>query len=254
MLFVVDVGNTHTVMGIYNGRDLVEHWRVQTADGRTADEHGTLFGELFRASDADRSRLEIGAMSCVVPPMEPSLVEAADRYLGIELQIVGRDLEPPMDIRVDNPTEVGADRLVNASAAWARNPEAQVVVDFGTATTFDAISEDGEYVGGAIAPGVTASSEALFERASKLPRVEYARPESVIGSTTVESIQSGLAYGYIGLVREIVGRMSDELDASRVVATGGLAEVLMRETDLVDDIDEWLTLRGLRLAHEANTS
>lgn len=250
MLFVIDVGNTHTVLGIFEGGSLVADWRIQTHDGRTADEHGSLFRDLFEARGIDPDCLEDALMSSVVPPMERALAEAARDYFGLELSVVGRDIEAPMPLRVVHPSEVGADRLVNAYAAWNQVPEAQIVVDFGTATTFDAISAEGEYVGGAIAPGVTISSEALFETASKLPRVELARPESVIGKTTVDSIQSGLVYGYIGQVREIVTRMCDELgEVERVVATGGLAELLAPEMDLVDAIDPRLTLRGLRDLH-----
>jgi type III pantothenate kinase len=250
MLFVIDVGNTHTVVGIFEGGSLVADWRIQTHDGRTADEHGSMFQDLLEAGAVDPDRLEDALMSSVVPPMERTLADAVREYLGLELSVVGRDVEAPMPVRVAHPSEVGADRLVNAYAAWNQLPEAQIVVDFGTATTFDAISAGGEYAGGAIAPGVTISSEALFETASKLPRVELARPESVIGKTTVDSIQSGLVYGYIGQVREIVTRVSDELgEVERVVATGGLAEILAPEMDLVDSIDARLTLHGLRDLH-----
>ncbi|MFB6350531.1 MAG: type III pantothenate kinase [Bradymonadaceae bacterium] len=254
MLFVIDVGNTNTVLGIYENGQLVADWRIQTHDGRTADEHGTLLRQLFDFAGIDPDELRAAVMSSVVPPMEPSLEETARRYLGLELAIVGRDLSPSMPVRIPNPEEVGADRLINALAAWNLRNVPQVVVDFGTATTFDAISMDGEYVGGAIAPGVTISSEALFETASKLPRVELTRPESVIGRTTVESMQSGLTYGYIGLVREIVGRMRAQLEGEpRVVATGGRADLLADEPEIVDIVDKQLTLKGLRDVYEAES-
>ncbi len=247
MLFVIDVGNTSTVLGVYDGAELIENWRVQTHDGRTADEHGILLRQLFEVTSLDPSAIEAAVMSCVVPPMEPTLLETAREYFDRDLLIVGRDLQPSMPIQVDTPSEVGADRLVNAVGAWRDEPVAQIVVDFGTATTFDVISADGAYTGGAIAPGITASSEALFERASKLPRVEFAPPDSVIGKTTIESIQSGLTYGYIGLVREIIERMTREIGGiERVIATGGLAERVAGSMDIVDMIDDDLTLSGLR--------
>ena len=247
MLFVIDVGNTNTVLGVFDGEELVEDWRIQTHDSRTADEHGSLLRQLFDFAGISPDELDAAVMSCVVPPMERSLVEMASEYLGLELQIVGRDLTPAIPVEVANPEEVGADRLVNALAAWIQSHSAQIIVDFGTATTFDAISADGAYVGGAIAPGITVSSEALFQMASMLPRVELAKPESVIGQTTVDSMKSGLTFGYIGLVREIVGRMRRELgEQTRVVATGGLAGLLAEEPDIVDVIDKELTLVGLR--------
>ena len=251
MLFVIDVGNTHTVLGVFNGPQLVEHWRIQTHDGRTADEHGSLIRQLFDFAEIAPSDIDGAIMSCVVPPMESALAQMADQYFDLQLLVVGRDVAPPMEVHLPNPDEVGADRLVNSFAAWGQEPTAQVVVDFGTATTFDAISGEGHYVGGAIAPGIIVSSEALFETASKLPRVELARPDSVIGTTTVDSMQSGLTYGYIGLVREIVGRMQRELGReSRVVATGGLAGLLADESDIVDRIDKQLTIKGLRQLYE----
>jgi len=247
MLVVIDVGNTQTAAGLYDGEELVADWRVQTRDGRTADEHGTLIRELFESAGVDANDLDAALMSCVVPPMERALSEAVRRYFELELRIVGRDVGAPMPVRVAHPGEVGADRLVNAFAAWNQLREAQIVVDFGTATTFDALSAEGEYLGGAIAPGVMISSEALFDSASKLPRVDLGRPQSVIGRTTVQSVQSGLTYGYIGQVREIVSRMREELGGvARVIATGGLAGRLGSDTGLFDEIDPELTLRGLR--------
>lgn len=255
MLFVIDVGNTSTVLGVYDGGTLVEDWRIQTHDGRTADEHGILLRQLFETAELDPDAVEAAIMSCVVPPMEPSLVEMIRGYFDLELHVVGSDSQPPMPVRVETPGEVGADRLVNAVGAWRDEPVAQIVVDFGTATTFDVISGEGAYTGGAIAPGVTISSEALFEAASKLPRVEFAPPSSVIGTTTVESIQSGLTYGYIGLVREIVERMQRESGGvERVVATGGLADRVAGSMEVVDTIDEQLTLSGLRWIYRQTES
>src|SRR5690554_3431787 len=205
MLFVIDVGNSNTVLGVYDGDELVKHWRVQTRHRSTSDEHGILVRELFYFAGVDPEQVSAAIISCVVPPMERSLVAMVKAYFGLEPLVVGESVTPSMPVLYENPSEVGADRLVNAVAAWDRHRTSLVVVDFGTATTFDAITAKGEYLGGAISPGVTISSEALFQYASKLPRVEFARPPSVIGRTTVHSIQSGLLYGYTGLVREIVG-------------------------------------------------
>lgn len=251
MLFVIDVGNTETFLGIFEDESLVADWRIETHDGRTADEHGSLLRDLLDFQEIDTGAIESALMSCVVPPMERTMTAAFRKYFDLPLRVVGRDLDAPMPVRVENPDEVGADRLVNAFAAWNELSRAQIVVDFGTATTFDAISAEGEYLGGAIAPGVMISSEALFKMASKLPRVDLDRPTSVIGKTTVDSMQSGLTYGFIGQVREIVSRMHRELpEAQRVVATGGLAKILADEIEAVDAIEPDLTLRGLRDLHE----
>jgi type III pantothenate kinase len=251
MLFVIDVGNTNTVLGVYKGTTLLKHWRIQTHHGRTSDEHGILLRELFHFAGLDPDAIDAAIISCVVPPMERALIGMVEDYFELAPMVVGQTVHPSMSVLYDNPREVGADRLVNAVAAWQRYQTSLVVVDFGTATTFDAITADGAYKGGAIAPGVTISSEALFHHASKLPRVEIAKPPSVIGQTTVHSIQSGLLYGYTGLVREIVTRMKSELDGeTRVVATGGLARFIAGETDIIDEVDDFLTLEGLRLISE----
>mgnify|MGYP006281619207 CR=1 FL=1 len=247
MLFVIDVGNTNTVIGVFDDGELAEDWRIQTHDGRTADEHGSLIRQLLEFAEISPGDLDAAIMSCVVPPMEAALEEMVRRYLGLELVVVGRDLTPSLPVDVPNPSEVGADRLVNALAAWNQVEKEQIIVDFGTATTFDAVSDSGGYVGGAIAPGVVISREALFQTASMLPRVDLAKPASVIGQTTIDSMQSGITFGYIGLVREIVTRMADQLGGDpRVVATGGLADLLSDEPDIVDVIDKELTLKGLR--------
>ncbi|RAL21736.1 type III pantothenate kinase [Lujinxingia litoralis] len=248
MLLVIDVGNTNTVLGVYKGDELVRHWRLQTHHGRTSDEHGIFLRQLFELSGLGVGEVKAAIISCVVPPMERMLVKMVRDYFACVPTVVGDDIEANMPIEYDNPQEVGADRVVNAVAAYHRLQKALIVVDFGTATTFDAISAEGAYLGGAICPGITISSEALFHAASKLPRVELAKPPSVIGRTTVHSIQAGMLYGYIGLVREIVTRMKTELGGdAHVVGTGGLAGFFASETDIIDDVDEFLTLKGLRL-------
>lgn len=251
MLLVIDVGNTNTVLGVFDGEELMRHWRLQTHHGRTSDEHGIFLRQLFELSGLKVEAVDGAIISCVVPPMERLLVKMIGDYFACEPVVVGDDIHADMPVLYENPAEVGADRIVNAVAAWERHRQAFVVVDFGTATTFDAISHRGEYLGGAICPGISVSSEALFRAASKLPRVELARPPSVIGRRTVHSIQAGLLYGYIGQVRELVTRMKAELEGPvRVIATGGLAPFFAEETDILDEVDEFLTLRGLRLIYE----
>lgn len=250
MLLVIDVGNTNTVLGVYDGDEMVRHWRLQTHQGRTSDEHGIFLRQLFELSGLEAGEVEAAIISCVVPPMERHLVGMVGDYFACAPLVVGEDVEVDMPVLYDNPSEVGADRLVNAVAARRKFDSALIVVDFGTATTFDAISRDGEYLGGTICPGITISSESLFRTASKLPRVELAKPPEVIGRTTVDSIQAGLLYGYIGQIREVVTRMSDELEGEvAVVATGGLAGFFAGETDIIDTVDELLTLEGLRLVY-----
>ncbi len=251
MLLVIDVGNTNTVLGVYDGEELVRHWRLQTHHGRTSDEHGIFLRQLFELSGLDATAVRRAIISCVVPPMEGLLVTMIGDYFACQPLVVGQDIDAGIPVLYDKPSQVGADRLVNAVAAWERCQSALVVVDFGTATTFDAISHRREYLGGAICPGITVSSEALFRAASMLPRVELAKPPSVIGQTTVHSIQAGLLYGYIGQIREVVRQMKKELEGPvEVLATGGLARFFADETDIIDTVDELLTLEGLRLIFE----
>ena len=248
MLLVIDVGNTNTVLGVFEGDELMRHWRLQTHHGRTSDEHGIFLRQLFELSGLDAGEVTNAIISCVVPPMEGLLTKMIRDYFACVPLIVGQDISVDIPVLYDKPSEVGADRLVNAIAAWQQFHSALIVVDFGTATTFDAISDQGEYLGGAICPGISISSEALFRAASKLPRVEFSKPPNVIGRTTVHSIQAGLLYGYVGQIREVVTRMKEELVGPvHVVATGGLASFFADETDIIDTVDQLLTLEGLRL-------
>jgi len=253
MLLAIDIGNTHIVIGVYRGRDLVARWRAATDRDRTADECAVLLRNFFAGDGLALTEVEGAIISSVVPPMTPTFCELVSDYLGITPLVVGPDIETGVEIRYDNPHEVGADRVVNALAASRLYGTPAIVVDFGTATTFDAVSAAGEYLGGAIAPGIGISVEALFRYTAKLPRIELAMPRRVVGKTTVESMQSGVLFGYVGLVEGLVARIREELGGQAcVIATGGLAHVIAKEAPCLEVVDENLTLEGLRLMYEMN--
>jgi type III pantothenate kinase len=253
VLLAIDVGNTNTVLGAFAGADLRHQWRVETSQSRTHDEWGILVRQLFASVGLEPGRVKAIAISSVVPPLAFGLEQMAQRYFGVKPLFVGPGVRTGLPILYDNPREVGADRVVNAVAAFHRWKRGLIVVDFGTATTFDAVSPRGEYLGGAIAPGVSISMEALFRNASKLPRVEFARPDHVVGKNTVASMQSGLVFGYVGLCDGICERMQAELPfPAHVVATGGLAPLVAGLSKAIAEVDEHLTLDGLRLIYEMN--
>lgn len=253
MLLVMDVGNTDTVLGVYDGDELVHDWRIRTNATHTVDEYGIIIYNLYNASRISSRAVKDIIISCVVPPMLNILVPLCQKYFNIKPMIVGPGIKTGMPIYYDNPKEVGADRIVNAVACFSKYKRDLIVVDFGTATTFDYISRLGEYLGGCIAPGIMISTEALFERTAKLPRVELTTPKSIIAKDTVSSMQAGIMYGYAGLVDGIVGRMKKEADSNPlVVATGGLATIIASQTTTIDVVEKMLTLEGLRIIYNIN--
>jgi type III pantothenate kinase len=259
MLLTLDVGNTNTVLGLYRqGSDeLVTHWRISTLRSQTADEYGVLFLNLFAMRKVEPTEVSSVIIASVVPPLESTLRQVCERYFNLKPMLVEPGIKTGMPILVDNPAELGADRLANGVAAFARYGGPCIVVDFGTATTFDVISAKGEYIGGVIAPGLAISAEALFSRAAKLSRVDVKKPAKVVGTNTIAHMQSGLYYGYIGLVDGILERILNETKtpdstAPKILATGGLARLIVDDSRFIDTIDEMLTLDGLRLIYERN--
>jgi type III pantothenate kinase len=259
MLLTLDVGNTNTVLGLYRlaSDELITHWRISTLRTQTADEYGVLFLNLFAMRKVEAAEVSAIIISSVVPPLESTLRQVCERYFNLKPMFVEPGIKTGMPILVDNPTEVGADRLVNSVAAFGRYGGPCIVVDFGTATTFDVISAKGEYMGGAIAPGLAISAEALFARAARLSRVDVKRPAKVVGTNTVAAVQSGLYYGYIGLVDGILERILNETrgpdsTAPKIIATGGLAHLIIDDSRFIQTVDDMLTIDGLRLIYERN--
>jgi type III pantothenate kinase len=256
MLLAIDVSNTTIKAGVFRGEELVSDWRFATERNRLADEYGMLLLDLFRASGIEASAVSGVAISCVVPPLKAVFEQLARRYLGVEPLLLGPDTRTGLSLQVDNPREVGSDRVVNALAAHRLYGGPLIVIAFGTATVFDCLSASGEYLGGAIAPGMVVALESLTRSAAQLYQVELVRPPAAIARNTVHQIQSGMVLGYAGLVEGLVGRLRREMGgppaAIRVVATGGLAEVVAPDTRAIDVIDPQLTLKGLRIAFELN--
>lgn len=255
MIFVIDIGNTNIVLGLYQSENktLLHHWRIHTNREQTVDEYGMAFFQLFHFKGISFEHIEGVIISSVVPPLIHTMEQVSKNYVKRTPYVIGPGIKTGLNLRVDHPKEVGADRIVNAVAAIELYGTPCIVVDFGTATTFDYIDEAGQLLGCAIAPGIGISSEALFQRAAKLPRIELTKPQRVIGRNTVTAMQSGIIYGFVGQVDGIVQRMKNEMNSNPVViATGGLSEWISSESSTIQIVNPWLTLEGLRMIYEKN--
>jgi type III pantothenate kinase len=252
MLLALDVGNTHTTIGVFKDAQILRRWRLSTVRDRTVDELGILLRQLCEWAEIRTGDINGVVVGSVVPPLDASLRAAVGSYLHAQPLFIAPGIKSGMPLKVETPLELGADRLCNSVAAFAEHGGPCVVVDFGTATTWDVVSAKGEFIGGVIAPGLEIAAEALYSRAAKLPRIELAAPARVIGKGTVDSMQAGLVYGYVGLVEGLTQRVLGELGRGKVIATGGLAAVIARHTAIFDVVDDDLTLKGLRLLWERN--
>jgi len=253
LIFVFDVGNTNTVLGVYEGETLKYHWRIETNRNRTEDELGMIIKSLFDHTGLSFSQIDGVIISSVVPPIMFALERMCVKYFQITPLVVGPGIKTGLNIKYENPREVGADRIVNAVAAIHEYGSPLIIVDFGTATTYCYINDQRQYMGGAIAPGIGISTEALYSKAAKLPRIEITRPEGIIGKNTVAAMQAGIVYGYVGQVEGIVKRMKEQSkEVPKVIATGGLATLIAKESNMIDIIDPFLTLKGLQLIYKRN--
>lgn len=253
MIFVFDVGNTNIVLGLYENDELKHHWRIHTSREKTEDEYGMLILDLFRHVNIHKEQIEGIIISSVVPPIMFALERMCVKYFNQRPLVVGPGIKTGLNIKYENPREVGADRIVNAVAAIHEYDSPLIIVDFGTATTYCYINENKQYMGGAIAPGINISTEALYTKAAKLPRIEIAKPEGVIGKNTVNAMQAGILYGYVGQVEGIVKRMKEQAEVEpKVIATGGLANLIAAESNVIDHVDPFLTLKGLLLIYDKN--
>ncbi|MFC2343329.1 MAG: type III pantothenate kinase [Negativicutes bacterium] len=253
MLLVFDIGNSNIVLGTYEGKKLLRHWRISTDRQKTGDEYGMLINNLFRFQGIRMSDVTAIIISSVVPPLVVPLAKMCERYFRLRPLIVGPGIKTGIKLKYENPREIGADRIVNSVGAYEQFGGPLIVVDIGTATTFDIVAENGDYLGGVIAPGIGISSEALFQRAAQLPRVALVTPRTIICRNTVNAMQAGVIFGFVGQIDEIVRRIKAEMKQDmRVIATGGMAKMISRESKTIDKVDNFLTLTGLRVLYERN--
>lgn len=254
MLLVFDIGNSNIVMGTYEGKKLLRHWRISTDRQKTGDEYGMLINSLFAYQNIRMEQVEAIIISSVVPPLMVPMIKMCERYFHIHPLVVGPGIKTGFRISYENPREIGADRIVNVAGAFEQYGGPLIVIDIGTATTFDVVAPNGDFLGGVIAPGLSSSADALFQRAARLPRIELVTPKRIISRNTVSGMQAGIIYGYVGQIDEIVRRMKKEMgyDEIKVVATGGYARMVSRESKTIDKIDHFLTLTGLRVLYERN--
>ena len=253
MLLVFDIGNSNIVMGTYEGKKLLRHWRISTDRQKTGDEYGMLINDLFRFQGIRMSDVDAIIISSVVPPLVVPLAKMCERYFRLRPLIVGPGIKTGIKLKYENPREIGADRIVNSVGAYEQFGGPLIVVDIGTATTFDIVADNGDYLGGVIAPGIGISSEALFQRAAQLPRVALVTPRTIICRNTVTAMQAGVIFGFVGQIDEIVRRIKAEMKQDmRVIATGGMAKMISRESKTIDKVDNFLTLTGLRVLYERN--
>lgn len=252
MLIVIDVGNTNIVVGAFEEDNLVKSWRMSTDYNKSSDEFGLMLANLLTYNKIDIDKIKSVVISSVVPQVMFSLERAVKRYLKNEPMIISSNIKTGINIKYDNPKEVGADRIVNAVAVHKYYPGNAIIIDFGTATTFCALDKDANYLGGVICPGIKISLDALISRTAKLPKIEIVKPEKIIGTNTVESMQAGMVYGYAGQVENIVQLMKEQMGEATVIATGGIASLISKATDVIDILDSHLTLKGLKLIYDMN--
>ena len=253
MLLVFDIGNSNIVLGTYEGKKLLRHWRISTDRQKTGDEYGMLINNLFRFQGIRMSDVDALIISSVVPPLVVPLAKMCERYFHLRPLIVGPGIKTGIKLKYENPREIGADRIVNSVGAYEQFGGPLIVIDIGTATTFDIVAENGDFLGGVIAPGLGLSAEALFQRAAQLPRIELVPPKTVVCRSTIQGMQAGIIYGFVGQIDEIVRRIKAELAMEmKVVATGGFARMVAKESQTIDKVDHFLTLTGLRVLYERN--